>query len=399
MKLICSTFLILIATAGAELGAQDSLPPSQLLETAKRRTGEIERLRDEAASRDAATQATIARIDAKLRAASTALDQSANTLTQLRTREQRIDALADAGPALIARVRSTEERLIAANRAQSVRAADRVVLIERGLEALRLKAHALHSTAVSFNAGFDLASVASPASFGAYGSALETLRSATSEHQRPMMELVTGLLTNATSGVPVVASLAGLVTSVFAAQSDGRRSDELKRASERLLCIGVVSQSALDGLGGVRRASERLERLAAQVEQRAVSGGEALRASIDFTPGESFDTYVRRSYGDLVAEGARKDLPYSKLERAMLGVASAARLEYDLSRSSDDLAAQLSDALAEPLATPACAPEVKELTARYGRLRPAVGALKESLSALASAEEGLAVFVPPLPGR
>jgi hypothetical protein len=83
----------------------------------------------------------------------------------------------------------------------------------------------------------------------------------------------------------------------------------------------------------------------------------------------------------------------------MLAVASAARLEYDLSRSSSDLGAQLSDALAEPPAVPACADEVKELTTRYARLRPAVRDLRESLAALASAEEGIAVFVPSLPGR
>jgi hypothetical protein len=379
--------------------AQDSVPPSKLLESARRRASEIERLRSESANRDDATQANLARIDASLRAAGAELERSAAAVAQMQTREQRIDAIADIGPTLLARVRSTEERLIAANRAQSLRAADRVVIIERGLEALRLKAHALHSTAVSFNAGFDLGSIASPASFSAYSSSLETVRSLSAEQQRPMVDFVKNLLSNVTSGVPIVSSLAGLVTSALASQSDNRRSDEMKRAGERLLCVAAVSQNALEGLGSVRRASDRLERLSAEVERRASVGEDALRSAVSYGSGESFDAFMRRTFGDLATEGVRKDLPYGKLEEAMLSVASAARLEYDLSRSSDDLGVQLHDALSEPAAIAACSAEVKELTTRYARLRPAVRDLRESLVALASVEEGIAVFVPSLPGR
>ena len=103
--------------------------------------------------------------------------------------------------------------------------------------------------------------------------------------------------------------------------------------------------------------------------------------------------------GDLAGEEARRDLPYNRLEAAMLSVAAAARLEYDLSRSSADLGALLGDALLEPPSVPTCGDESKELAGRFDRLRPAVKELRTSLAALASVDDGIAVFVPPLPGR
>src|ERR671919_250613 len=87
-----------------------------------------------------------------------------------------------------------------------VRAQDSLPPI-RILEALQLKAHALRGTAVSFNAGFDLAAVASPASFSAFQSSIDALRAMTSEKQRPMLDLVVQLVTSTTSGVPVVSAL------------------------------------------------------------------------------------------------------------------------------------------------------------------------------------------------
>ncbi len=108
---------------------------------------------------------------------------------------------------------------------------------------------------------------------------------------------------------------------------------------------------------------------------------------------------MRRTYGDLANDEARADLPYNRLESAMLSVAAAARLEYDLSRSSADLSSLLGDALLEPPAVPTCTDESKELAGRFNRLRPAVRDLRTSLAALASADDGIAVFVPPLPGR
>ena len=61
--------------------------------------------------------------------------------------------------------------------------------------------------------------------------------------------------------------------------------------------------------------------------------------------------------------------------------------------------ALLGDALLESRAVPACNDETKELSGRFEKLRPAVRELQTSLGVIASADDGIAVFVPPLPGR
>lgn len=373
--------------------------PVRTLELARRRDAEISRLRVDAANREAATQATIARLNSQLRTASAELDKAADDVGKTSNRQERIGALADAAPSLLSRLKSTEERIMAANRATAFRASDRVIIIERGLEALRLKAHALNRTALAFNAGFDLSAVASPASFNNFDSSVETLRKLSGERQRPALDMVMGWLKSGVPGIPVVSSIAGLVVNAFSSQSDGKRAAELKKAGEQMLCIAAVSQGALEKLSAVRRASDRLERLSIEVEQRAEQGGAALRTSVSYPTGETFEAYMRRTFGDLAADDARRDLPYNRLEGAMLSVAAAARLEYDLSRSSADLGALLGDALLEAPSVPTCNDESKELAGRFDKLRPAVRDLRTSLNALASADDGIAVFVPPLPGR
>jgi hypothetical protein len=241
--------------------------------------------------------------------------------------------------------------------------------------------------------------VASPASFDNFDSAVQTLRSLSSERQRPALDMVTGWLKGGGVGIPVVSSLAGLVVGMFSSQSDNKRAAELKRAAQQMMCIAAVSQSALERLGSVRRASDRLEQLSSEVVQRAVQGGAALRTSVSHPSGETFEAYMRRTYGDLASDEVRRELPYNRLEPAMLGVAAAARLEYDLSRSSADLSALLGDALLESRSVPACNDETKELAGRFEKLRPAVRELQASLGVIASADDGIAVFVPPLPGR
>ena len=64
-----------------------------------------------------------------------------------------------------------------------------------------------------------------------------------------------------------------------------------------------------------------------------------------------------------------------------------------------DLATELGSALQEPTAVTTCPSENAELKARFENLRPAVRNLTESLTSLASADDGIAVFVPALPGR
>jgi hypothetical protein len=392
--------IILIAGAprSERVQQQDTLP-IRLLEAAQRRQDDISRLRIESAHREATTQANLAQLNSRLRTASAELDRTAMAVAQTQNRQDRMGMLADAAPTLLNRLKSTEERILAANRATAFRASDRVVIIERGLDALRLKAHALNRTALAFNAGFDLSAVASPASFNNFDSALETLRKLSGERQRPALDMVVGWLKSGVPGIPVVSSIAGLVVNAFSSQSDNRRAADLKKAGEQMLCIAAVSQGALEKLGAVRRASERLERLSVEVEQRAEQGSAALRSAVGYPSGESFEAYMRRSFGDLASEDGRRDLPYNRLEPAMLSVAAAARLEYDLSRSSADLSAILGDAMLEPPAVPTCTDESKELAGRFDRLRPAVRDLRSSLAALASADDGIAVFVPPLPGR
>ena len=308
-----------LALTVSTLAVQDTTPV-RVLELARRRDAEISRLRVESANREASTQATIARLNSQLRAASAELDKAAEEVGRTTSRQDRIGALADAAPTLLSRLKSTEERILAANRAIAFRASDRVVIIERGLEALRLKAHALNRTAIAFNAGFDLSAVASPASFDHFDSAVQTLRSLSSERQRPALDMVTGWLKGGGVGIPVVSSLAGLVVGMFSSQSDSKRAAELKKAAQQMMCIAAVSQSALERLGSVRRASDRLERLSSEVEQRAQQGGAVLRTSVSHPSGETFEAYMRRTYGDLASDDARRELPYNRLEPAMLGV-------------------------------------------------------------------------------
>lgn len=381
------------------IGPLQDTTPVRTLELARRRDDEIKRLRIDAANREATNQATIARLNSQLRTASAELDKTAAEVGKTTNRQDRIAALADAAPTLLTRLKSTEERIMAANRATAFRASDRVIIIERGLEALRLKAHALNRTALAFNAGFDLSAVASPASFDNFDSAIQTLKSLSTDRQRPALDMVTGWLKGGGPGIPVVSSLAGLVMGMFSSQSDSKRAADLKKAAQQMMCIAAVSQSALERLGTVRRASDRLERLSAEVEQRAEQGGAALRTSVSQPSGETFEAYMRRTYGDLASDSARRELPYNRLEPAMLGVAAAARLEYDLSRSSADLSAVLGEALLESRAVPACNDEAKELAGRFEKLRPAVRELQASLGVIASADDGIAVFVPALPGR
>ncbi|MDZ4674582.1 MAG: hypothetical protein SGI84_09010 [Gemmatimonadota bacterium] len=391
--------VLLSAVAAVPAQVPDSLPPSRILEAARLRTSDVARLRAEALRRDAATEANLAQFGVQLRAASAELDRTTASVAQSRTTQERIDALAEVAPSLLTRVRRTEERLLATSRAQSVRAADRVVLIERGLEALRLKAQALHRTAVAFNAGFDLGALASPASFREFDSAVGRLRGLTAERQRSALDLVIGWLKDGVPGVSIVGSMAGVVVNAFSGPTDNRRSAELKQAGDRLLCIAAVSQAAMDRLGGVRASSSRLEQLSLEVEERAAQSGVGMREAVGYRTGESFESFVRRTHGDLAVDEARQGLPFTRLEPAMLGVAAAARLEYDLSRSSADLSTQLGLALYDPPVIPACTAETQELVGRYAQLHGAVRELQESLAALASADDGIAVFVPPLPGR
>ena len=194
--------------------------------------------------------------------------------------------------------------------------------------------------------------------------------------------------------------LAGVLLNAFGTGGgDGKKTDDLKKAGERILCIAAVSQTALERLGAVRRASARLERLALDVEHRASRSGGAVREAVAHQNGESFEAYVRRTYGDLAPDSTRRELPYSRLETALLSVAAAARLEYDLSRSSADLGAMLEEAMVEPPSVPACVEASRELGSRYEKLRPAVRDLRASLAALAAADDGIAAFIPPLPGR
>ena len=103
--------------------------------------------------------------------------------------------------------------------------------------------------------------MASPASFENFDSAVETLRKLSGERQRPALDMVMGWLKSGVPGIPVVSSIAGLVVNAFSSQSDSKRAGELKKAGEQMLCIAAVSQGALERLGAVRRASDRLERL------------------------------------------------------------------------------------------------------------------------------------------
>jgi hypothetical protein len=389
---------LLLASPHPAVQAQDTLP-TRVLEAARRRQDEITRIRLESANRDVLTQANLARINARLLSTNAELDRTATEMAQTQNRQERVAVLADAAPTILTRLRNAEERILAANRSVAFRAADRVVIIERGLEALRLKARALNRTALAFNAGFDLSAVASPASFNHFDSSVETLRRLSGEKQRPALDMVMGWLKKGVPGIPIVSSIAGLVVNAFASQSDSKRAAELKSAGEQMLCIAAVSQTALERLGAIRRASDRLERLSVEVEQRADQGGLALRNAVSHPNGETFEAFVRRSYGDLATDENRRDLPYNRLEPAMLSVAAAARLEYDLSRSSADLSALLGDTLLEAPVIPTCTDESKELAGRFEKLRPAVRDLRSSLGALASADDGIAVFVPPLPGR
>ena len=392
--------LVLAAAASpviAQEVAQDSATPQSALAVARLRDADIARIRSESAHRDAQAQRTIAALGARLASSSANLQQALAGVSAAQPRERRLDALASAAPELLDRIRSGDARYAADARGLTFRATDRVIVIERGLESLQLKADALHSTAMAFNAGFDMGALASPASFSSFEPSIEKLRNLTAEKQRGAIDLLVGWIKKV-PGASVVSSLAGVVVDALSNPSDSKKTDDMKVAGQRLLCIAAVSQTALDQMASVRRASERLEQLADEVRQRAAAGGSAIRAAVQQKPDESFEAFMRRTYGDLATDATRQPLPYDKIEPALLPVAAAARLEYDLSRSSADLSTELTTALQSAPVT-SCPDENRELQSRLAALRPAVRNLAESLTSLASADDGIAVFVPPLPGR
>ncbi len=392
---ICALATVTLAVSA---GAQDSASARRMLAVARTRDAEIGRIRSESAAREGEMRRNIDQLNARLHANTAELQQTLAGIGTLQSRDQKLDALADAAPQLIGRIRGNEDRYAADARTVTLRATDRVIVIERGLESLRLKANALHTTAVAFNAGFDLGSLASPTSFSTFESSIQALKSLTTEKQRGPIDMLVGWLKKV-PGVPIVSSLAGVVVNAMSNPVDTRKAPDMKAAGERLMCIAVVSQSSLERMESVRRASERLERLSADVERRATAGGNAIQSAVSLRPNESFESFMRRTYGDLASDSTRRPLPYDKIEPALLTVAAAARLEYDLSRSSADLATELVAALQEPTPVTNCPDENHELRTRFDNLRPAVRNLTESLTSLASADDGIAVFVPALPGR